>query len=65
MLREKYEYLYIQAQAAWNPECNDTQLFPDPNELAQHGWRIIKIIPRREDFFDIFFERQISGYATG
>jgi hypothetical protein len=60
MLREKFEYKYLQAQAFWNPDINDTEISPDLNELAREGWRIIKIVPREKDFFDIFFERKIS-----
>jgi len=64
MLREKVEYKFLTAQAVWNENTNDIELLPDLNELGGQGWRIIKIVPREKDFFDIFFERKISGYAT-
>ena len=59
---QKFEYQFATAQAFWT-DSNSIKLFPDLNEWGREGWRIIQIVPREKDFFDIFFERQISPYA--
>lgn len=57
MPTDKWEYQFIQAQAFWNEQTNEPGFDPDLSALGKEGWRIIKIVPREKDFFDIFFER--------
>lgn len=57
--RSHYDYQYRLVQSVWDDTKNNTKLVPDLNELASLGYRIMKIVPREKDFFDIFFERKI------
>jgi len=55
--RKKFEYKFVQAQAFWDPDTNTAGFDPDLMALGMDGWRLIKIIPREKDYFDLFFER--------
>jgi hypothetical protein len=58
MPRKRYEYTYKLVQTLWDPILNKTVLSENLTDFGIEGWRIIKIVPREKDFFEIFLERE-------
>lgn len=55
--RKRYEYHFETLQVIFDHQTNRQLLSVNLNALGLQGWNIIKIVPRENDFFDLFFQR--------
>lgn len=58
-----YQYKHLLCQSKFDHHINEVTFQPNLNTLGIEGWRVIKIIPTKEDgWFDVFLEREIIKY---